>query len=253
MKNSIHVVIFTGGFYPRPWDTESYWNHSLKPDFIIAADSGLDVCLEFKKYFSGKLDFSPDRILGDFDSVSSKNLLSEFSDDIVRTFSRDKDFTDTELALRAACCFAKEKKAQPFITLVGGDGGRADHFLNIVDSFRSDFHPDVWLCASQQICCLKKGSEYCLFGLGLDDNVSVANVFGKGNRIETKGFLWESNLFAKKNMPSISNRIAPEVLKKGEPVLLKPKAMGFLLIFPLHAILVRNSQDIRNDMKPEKI
>ena len=104
IQKSIHIVIFTGGLYPRAEVSETYWKNSLfgKPDYVIAADSGLEACLEYKKYFSGIYDFSPDKILGDFDSISSTVLLETFGNDIVESFPCDKDYTDTELALHFA-------------------------------------------------------------------------------------------------------------------------------------------------------
>ncbi len=233
-QKSIHIVIFTGGFYPKPWVTENYWKNSKKIDFVIAADSGLDVCLEYQRYYSGKIDFSPNKILGDFDSISSKSLLSNFSQSIVETFVRDKDFTDTEIALRAAYSFAKESNSKPFITLVGGDGRRVDHFLNILNTFRSSFFPNVWLCSVQQIYLLDKNCEYFLSGLKLEDNISFANIFGKGAKITSKGLLWESKLFKDKYMPSVSNRISPEYCKESKPIYIKPNALGFLLICPFN-------------------
>lgn len=241
-QKSTHIVIFTGGFYPKPWVTKSYWKNSPKIDFIIAADSGLDVCLEYKEYYSEKsekIDFSPNKILGDFDSISSRSLLSNFSENIVETFVRDKDFTDTEIALREAYNFAKKSNLRPFVTLVGGDGGRVDHFLNILNTFRSSFYPNVWLCSNQQIYLLKKNCKYFLSGLKLEDNISFANIFGKGRKINSKGLLWESTLFKDKYMPSISNRISPEFYKKDELVCVKPNALGFLLICPFN-VTVKN-------------
>lgn len=241
-QKSIHIVIFTGGLYPKPELTENYWKNCIAglPEYIIAADSGLDVCLEYKKYFFGQYDFSPRKILGDFDSISSREILSAFNKEIVESFVRDKDFTDTELALKFAYQKAAEKKLEPFITLVGGDGGRIDHLLNIVNSFRTKFHPDSWLCAFQQIAFLRKNSGYFLHNLELMDNVSFVNVFGKGQKIFTKGLKWESQLFAKGFLPSISNRISEEKFQKNEPVFIKPKASGFMAIIPLSSHILNS-------------
>lgn len=246
-QKSIHIVVFTGGLYPKPELTENYWKNCIasEPEYVIAADSGLEVCLEYKKYFSGRYDFSPLKILGDFDSISSPQILSSFKKEIVETFARDKDFTDTELALRAAYQKASEMNLAPFITLVGGDGGRIDHLLNIVNLFRSEFHPDSWLCASQQLIFLKKKSEYFLYDLVLMDNVSFINVFGKGNKVFTKGLKWESGLFSKGFVPSISNRISEENFQKKEPVFIKPKASGFAVIVPISSCVLNSRR--KND------
>ncbi len=241
-QKSIHIVIFTGGLYPKPELTEIYWKNcvSSAPEYVIAADSGLEVCLEYKKYFAGQYDFSPRKILGDFDSISSQEILSDFGGEVVETFERDKDFTDTELALRFAYQKAAEKKCVPFITLVGGDGGRLDHLLNIVNLFRTEFHPNSWLCSSQQVSFLDRKSEYFLYNLKLMDNVSFINVFGKGKKIFTKGLKWESRLFSKGFVPSISNRISEENFQKGRAVFIKPNAFGFCVIFPLSSYILNS-------------
>lgn len=235
-QKSIHIVVFTGGAYPAPELTELYWkNCASAPEYVVAADSGLDVCLEYKNYFAGRHDFSPCRILGDFDSISSREILSAFPSEIVESFPRDKDFTDTELALRFSFGKAAEEGRKPFITLVGGDGGRLDHLFNIVNTFRTDFHPDSWLAEKQQVAFLQPKAEYFLNNLGISDNVSFVNIFGKGRKIFTEGLKWESGLFADGFVPSVSNRISEGNFSAGKPVLIKPKASGFLLIFPFSA------------------
>lgn len=238
-QKSIHIVVFTGGLYPEPGATENFWKNSIgaAPNYVIAADSGLDACLEYKKYFAGRYDFSPRKILGDFDSISSQEILASFEKNVVETFEKDKDFTDTELALRFAYKKAEEKKLKPFVTLVGGDGGRIDHLLNNVNFFRTEFSPDAWLCAFQQAAFLRKNCGYFLKKLMLLDNLSFVNVFGKGRKIYTNGLKWESGLFSKGFVPSVSNRISEENFRQGRAVFIKPKAFGFVLIFPFSAYI----------------
>ena len=114
-QKSIHIVIFTGGLFPSPEKTESYWKNSLhgNPDFVIAADSGLEACLDYQKYFKGLFNFEPRKILGDFDSISDKTLLEKFAD-AVEKFPSDKDFTDTELAVFEAFKISASLKKTPF-------------------------------------------------------------------------------------------------------------------------------------------
>lgn len=83
-------------------------------DLIIAADSG---------YISAqKLNLDPHLIIGDFDSASVPNLNTE-----IITFPCEKDDTDTMLACKTAA-----KRGADKICIVGGTGGRADHFLSNV-------------------------------------------------------------------------------------------------------------------------
>ena len=232
-QKSIHIVIFTGGLFPSPEKTENYWKNSLhgNPDFVIAADSGLETCLDYQKYFKGLFNFEPRKILGDFDSISDKTLLEKFAD-AVEKFPSDKDFTDTELAVFEAFKISASLKKTPFITLVGGDGGRIDHFLNNYYSFADKKHPDVWLCSTQAVYYLEK-KPYFLEVNSETDSISFCNVLGKKGKIKTKGLEWESSLFRKSSIPSVSNRIKKEFFEKKLPVKIFPKTSGYLVIGPL--------------------
>lgn len=85
------------------------------PDIIIAADSGYDT--------AKKLGVQPNIAVGDFDSLKSR--LPEGLETI--RVACEKDVTDTMLA----CEYAKDRGCGE-ITIVGGTGGRADHFLSNV-------------------------------------------------------------------------------------------------------------------------
>lgn len=84
-------------------------------DYIICADGGLD-------NIKG-LQILPDAIIGDFDSVNDENL-EEYKNQCknIIKFDKDKDFTDTELAIIHAI-----KKNIKNITLVCATGTRLDH------------------------------------------------------------------------------------------------------------------------------
>lgn len=228
---TIHIVVFTGGLYPEPEKTNIFWKTHPQPDYVIAADSGLVACLQY--------GFNPCVILGDFDSLEHKELLDLFNDDVKVPFPQDKDFTDTELAVHKAYEIAEKQKAIPFITLVGGDGGRIDHLLNIFDCFSGDKHPDVWLCAQQAIYFLKDGNKFEINGLKKEDYVSIArptSSYDKGCCV-TEGLEWGGELFRKKGMPSVSNRISKEFLKSRLPLKIKAENGDFLLILPLNAVV----------------
>ena len=76
MKN---VLIFTGGEYPNPDECPYVSDNSF--DFVLCADSGLDVFECYKKYFGEKKFYCPDIIIGDMDSVSDKSLIDK--DDVI--------------------------------------------------------------------------------------------------------------------------------------------------------------------------
>lgn len=106
------AVVFAGGDVPLPLN-------DLEPSdtLVIAADSGVD--------HARSLGWPIHLIVGDLDSVSTSGL-----DDAVAAGARvdrhppDKDATDLELALAAA-----RDAGATEVLVVGGHGGRVDHFL----------------------------------------------------------------------------------------------------------------------------
>lgn len=232
------IVIFTGGEFPAPAMTENYWKIH-KPDYVIAADSGVDTALKFINYFkqkSSKLNFCPNLILGDFDSISDKAVLQNFIDAEIKKFDTYKDFTDTELAVEAAYAFAKKnyKRKNVFITLVGGSGDRLDHTLAIYDSFSSAHHVDAWLGKNEACYLLKKGNICEIKKLTTKDIVSVARTSKSRTlgKIISCGLEWEADVFRKKGLPSLSNKINCKRFAKKHCVELSAIGADFLVILP---------------------
>ena len=86
-------------------------------DYIVAADSGVEHCLNYK--------ITPDLVIGDFDSASSASIeIAKKLNWNIDTFPKEKDKTDGELALLKAL-ETKSKK----IWIIGGISGkdRFDH------------------------------------------------------------------------------------------------------------------------------
>lgn len=106
------VVVFAGG------DLMTSVRGPLpSADVVIAADSGLDQ--------AHRLGYRVDLVLGDFDSVSAEALaVAEADSTRVERYPAAKDATDLELALDAALAFDPRE-----IVVIGGHGGRVDHFL----------------------------------------------------------------------------------------------------------------------------
>lgn len=103
-----HFVIITGG----ECKAEGIPSSVAENAFVIAADSGYDT--------AKRLGIKVDLLVGDMDSV--KSIPSGV--DTVRV-KAEKDDTDTMLAIG----IAKDKGAEK-ITVIGGAGGRADHWLS---------------------------------------------------------------------------------------------------------------------------
>ncbi len=234
----MQIIVFTGGEAPKPSEAAACFKNILaegqKPDAVIAADSGLETLRAYQKHFEGLYDFAPSLILGDFDSISDKKILDEYDSAIIERSPSYKDDTDTELALKRARDFLQDQKA--FITLIGGAGGRPDHFLSIYNLFGTKIAPDAWLCGKQILYKAERAS-FEISGLKTGDVISVARAFGKnsGGKIRSQGLEWESSLFRKTGMPSVSNTIKEEWARLGLPVKIDFLRGSFVLIAPLFA------------------
>ncbi|ADL07590.1 thiamine diphosphokinase [Thermosediminibacter oceani] len=110
----MRAVIFTGG---RIEDYEPLKKYVKQEDLIICADSGIHHAL--------KMGVIPHLVVGDMDSVTEEDRgkICEYNIKLY-TFPKEKDFTDTELALEAAL-----KKGVREAVLLGGLGDRPDHSL----------------------------------------------------------------------------------------------------------------------------
>ncbi|MFO7171397.1 MAG: thiamine diphosphokinase [Bacillota bacterium] len=86
-------------------------------DRVIAADGGLALALA--------MGLRPERVVGDFDSLPGERWpeVERLGAEVVRV-PREKDETDTELAIRTALAWGCTE-----IVLVGGVGSRLDHSL----------------------------------------------------------------------------------------------------------------------------
>jgi thiamine pyrophosphokinase len=88
-----------------------------QPDFVIAADSGLEQ--------AAVLEMTVDLVVGDFDSVDPEVLAAaERAGIAVEHSPAEKDETDLELAVRAA-----KRRGATRVVIVGAAGGRIDHEL----------------------------------------------------------------------------------------------------------------------------
>lgn len=86
--------------------------------YVIAADSGIDR--------AAALGVQVDLAVGDFDSVSPAGLAAVIaSGATVQRHASAKDATDLELALQAA----RARSGNGRVLVLGGHGGRLDHFL----------------------------------------------------------------------------------------------------------------------------
>lgn len=118
------VVLFVNGDLPAP---EQVLTQLTSEDVLIAVDGGL-------RHIKS-LGLSPHLIIGDLDSADPENIASYRKLGVeVRTFPTDKNETDLELGLQAACELQPET-----IWVVAALGKRVDQTLaNIFLLTRSD-------------------------------------------------------------------------------------------------------------------
>lgn len=148
------ALIITGGYinFSRIDITPSEY------ELIIAADSG---------YISAeKLHITPSIILGDFDSAAVPPTAAELI-----IVPAEKDETDTMLA----CTVAIERGANELLIL-GGTGGRADHFLsnlflleslcdNGVKATLTDGENTLRIIRDESVSVADRGGYFSIFAL----------------------------------------------------------------------------------------
>lgn len=165
------ILVVTGGD-PVPPDVV----RSLpRADLVVAADSGLD--------HAQTLGLKPDIVVGDFDSVTS-SALAAFDGPLER-HPVHKDATDLELALRLAVAHDPAR-----IVVVGGHGGRLDHFLaNALVLTTVPEGIDVEWRAGPATIFLVRDSLSISGDPG--SNVSLVPVGGDARGVRTSGLKWQ--------------------------------------------------------------
>lgn len=109
----MHILILTGGDLSMVFARSYIQTQTF--DKIIAADKGL--------LYAEQLGIRPDFILGDFDSCPEETL-ERFKEEKIMILPREKDDTDTEIAMEQAVSMGAKK-----VTVLGSTGTRLDHVL----------------------------------------------------------------------------------------------------------------------------
>lgn len=174
MKNKI-AIVFTGGLGPKK---EQVIEKIEKADIFIAADSGWDLAVG--------MGVTPDYYIGDMDSICDREGLSKISENRVMKHPVDKDYTDTELAIK----FLEDKNYRD-IVLIGGGGGRIDHLMALLALFTRPYRPVEWFTSTERIIFIEEDRKInCFKG-------QTVSVFSNGNDavISSVGLKWELNKF----------------------------------------------------------
>lgn len=111
MKTNRIIIVANGDLY------DGIIDDIQRDDFVIGVDRAA--------YWLIKKDVVPHIAIGDFDSVTTEEMdviKARIKD--IQVFTPEKDFTDTELAIRVAC-----KLHPQSIVIYGGSGSRLDHTI----------------------------------------------------------------------------------------------------------------------------
>lgn len=187
-------LVVIGGFAPSCFfeDREQYSK-------IIAADSGYDTCLGFS--------LSPDIVVGDFDSTSYKEELLSKGYEMM---PRDKDYTDTELALM---------NVEGSYDLLGGGEGRIDHLLSIISLFPQYGYPRRWFTRTDTLISINGKAR-----LNFPKNTELSILSPFGSRVTTSGLVWDlEHKILDSSYISLSNRIenTPAFIESEDNILLR--------------------------------
>ena len=165
------VVVFAGGASP-PSEAAGWIPSGAR---VIAADSGLD--------HAHRLGAQADLLVGDLDSVSSA-AAERHEGDLAR-YPEAKDETDLELAMDAAAAATAD-----LVMVVGGHGGRLDHFLAnaalLADRRWTDIRI-VWLSGYDLATVIHRRAR--LYGKA-NDLVSLIPSGGPARGVTTEGLKW---------------------------------------------------------------
>jgi thiamine pyrophosphokinase len=168
MEKKLALVI-TGGAAPPLYAIESLLETC---DFLVAADSGLEQALEY--------GYTPDLVVGDMDSLGNRALLDSYPPERVKTYSVDKDYTDTELALDEVASYGRR-------ILIGGGEGRLDHTLALLNLFEGPRKPDLWISGREEIFSLDRSAV--LEGIP-GEIISFYPLGSRDSRFTSRGLKW---------------------------------------------------------------
>ena len=190
-------------------------------DFVVAADSGL--------HGARALGLKVNAVVGDMDSVDEQLLAdTQSAGAIIMRAPRDKDATDTELAL----LFAADRGAKRIIVVTGG-GGRLDHQLGVINVL---FHPGLvavsmeMFWGSTHVHALRGPGRAVLHGRP-GEVVGLLPIGGDASGITTDGLKWPLNdeIILAYSTRGVSNELvgteAHISLTSGQLLIIQPHAL----------------------------
>jgi thiamine pyrophosphokinase len=145
--------------------------------WVVAADSGAD--------HARRLGLTVDVIVGDLDSIDPATLMA-FPDATIHDHPVDKDATDLELALQLVAADSDVSR----VVVIGGSGGRLDHFLANAATLSSPSlaHVDVvWIAHPGRVTVVHDIAR--LHG-SVGEQVSLVPIGGDVQGVRTTGLRW---------------------------------------------------------------
>jgi thiamine pyrophosphokinase len=164
------IVVFAGGDPPPA----SVLDGLPEGAYVIAADSGFD--------HATRLGVKVDLLVGDLDSISAAGLGLAGE---IEQHPTDKNATDLAIALDAAA-----RKTPSQVVVVGGSGGRIDHFLANAALLTASIYSELkltWLPGDAAIHVVRDRIE--LSG-SPGDVVSLLPYGGPARGVSTVGLRW---------------------------------------------------------------
>lgn len=169
-------LLFIGGDRPDMKNAARFFGAW---DAVFAADSGIYGALE--------AGLEPDCIVGDMDSLEHPDILESIGAGRIVRAECDKDYTDTELALGLMV-----KEGFDDIVLVGGGGGRLDHFFALERLFAREHSPQIWIGTDTVAWLIDSSGQRTALALtGLaNEPVSVFPVGPEPHVCQAEGLFW---------------------------------------------------------------
>lgn len=162
---------------------------------------------------------SPDVAVGDFDSVSEKELIrikKQIPD--VRMFPKDKDKTDMQLAVEVALSLSPSQ-----ITIVGATGARFDHTLANLHLLEMCAAENVPACIMDQQNRIRVVKTSCIFEKGAYAYISFLSLSSM-SRVSLDGFLYPlfESILRRGSTLGVSN----EIVKKSATLTVHSGVVG---------------------------
>jgi len=149
------------------------------PVVVICADSGYDHAVE--------LGVTPDVVVGDLDSIADPTAPVGRGVEIV-VADRDKDHTDTELALAHAISLGAVE-----VTVAWGGGDRIDHVLGVFAALASPTLSRLerlTLVMAADVVHLIHGGRQLTIDVEVGATVSLLSLSGTATGVSTVGLRW---------------------------------------------------------------